>query len=336
MSQLTGWLGKHRESLLVVVILVVALIFGILNPTFFSAPHLFGIARSSVVLGIMALGVMTVLITNGIDISVSATAVVSMYLTTITLNAVGFHGPVIVAILIGCAIGALLGLINGILVSWLKLPAMIVTIGTLTLYRGGLLAFVGTERIRELPAQMAEFGQTQLFSIQAGDRIASLHVTVLILVLLAIGLSLLLRRTWYGRYLYAIGDNEEAARRMGIKPDRLRVSAFVISGLMAGLGGIFYASMNRAADPSTLVGFEMSVLAAVVLGGASVTGGRGTVLGTMLGVLLITLVGNSLVLVGIPSAWQQLFVGIFLLFGVVAPAIRDRRARLRRGLVVAD
>lgn len=326
----------HRESLLLAVLIVISVVFGLLNPTFFSAAHLFGIARSAVVLGIMALGVMTVLITNGIDISVSATAVVAMYLTTVTLNAVGFQGTVLVAVALGCLIGAVLGLVNGVLVAWLKLPAMIVTIGTLTLYRGGLLAFVGTERIRTLPAQMAEFGQLQLISVTSGGRLASLHISVLIWLLLAVALALVLRYTWWGRYLYAIGDNQEAAQRMGVQPNRLRISAFVLSGLMAGLAGIFYASMNRAADPSTMIGFEMSVLAAVVLGGANVTGGRGTVLGTVLGVLLITMVGNSLVLVGIPSAWQQLFVGAFLLFGVVMPAIRDRRDRIKRGMVVAD
>lgn len=329
-------LFAHRETLLLAVIIVVAAVFALLSPTFLAAPHLFGIARSSVVLGIMALGVLVVLITNGIDISVSATAVVAMYLTTVTLNAIDFQGTVLVAIGLGCLIGAVLGLINGVLVAWLKLPAMIVTIGTLTLYRGGLLAFVGTERIRVLPAQMSEFGQTQLITIDTGGRLASLHVSVLIWIVLAIILAVLLSYTWWGRYLYAIGDNQEAAERMGVRPNSIRISAFVLSGLMAGLAGIFYASMNRAADPSTFVGFEMSVLAAVVLGGANVTGGRGTVLGTVLGVLLITMVGNSLVLVGIPSAWQQVFVGIFLLFGVAIPAFRDRRQRIERGKVVGD
>ncbi|WIY82332.1 ABC transporter permease [Propionimicrobium sp. PCR01-08-3] len=331
-----GRLFAHREALLGVVLVVIMVLFGVANPSFFSAAHLFGVARSAVVLGIMALGVMTVLVTNGIDISVPAIEVVSMYLTTVTLNAINFQGTVLLAIAVGCLIGAVLGLVNGILVAWLRLPAMIVTIGTLTLYRGGLLAFVGTERIRVLPAQMSEFGQLSLFSVNSGGRIASLSVTVLIWALLAVGLALLLKRTWWGRYLYAIGDNEEAAERLGVKINRTRISAFVLSGLLAGLGGIFYASMNRAADPSTLIGFEMSVLAAVVLGGANVTGGRGTVTGTVLGVLLITVVGNSLVLVGIPSAWQQVFVGGFLLIGVVMPAFRDRRERIKRGKVVDD
>jgi simple sugar transport system permease protein len=329
-------LFAHREAVLGVVLVVVMLLFGALNPSFFSAAHLFGVARSAVVLGIMALGVMTVLITNGIDISVPAIGVVSMYLTTVTLNAIEFQGTVLLAILLGCLIGAVLGLVNGVLVAWLRLPALIVTIGTLTLYRGGLLAFVGTERIRELPAQMASFGQLSLLSLSSGGRVASLSVTVLIWILLAIALSLLLKRTWWGRYLYAIGDNQEAAERLGVNADRTRISAFVLSGLLAGLAGIFYASMNRAADPSTLIGFEMSVLAAVVVGGANVTGGRGTVLGTVLGVFLITAVGNSLVLVGIPSAWQQVFVGGFLLIGVVMPAFRERRQRIKRGKVVGD
>ncbi|QGF22663.1 ABC transporter permease [Raineyella fluvialis] len=326
----------RRESLLVGVIVVTIIIFAALNPSFLLPAHVFGIARSAVVLGLMALGVMTVLVTNGIDISISATAVVAMYLTTVTLNAVNFQGTVLVAILVGCLIGAFLGLVNGVLVAWLKLPALIVTIGTLTLYRGGLLAFVGTERIRVLPAHMAEFGQASLISVETGGRTASLNMAVLVWLVLAVVLGIVLTHSWWGRYLYAIGDNQEAAERMGVRPDRVRISAFVLSGLLAGLAGIYYASMNRAADPSTLVGFEMSVLAAVVLGGANVTGGRGTVLGTVLGVLLITIVGNSLVLVGIPSAWQQVFVGAFLLFGVVMPAVRDRRQRIKRGMVVAD
>lgn len=326
----------RRELLLITVVIATVIIFSIANPSFLSLAHLFGLGRSTVYIGLMALGVMLVLLTGGIDISVSAIAVSSMYLTTVTLMALDFQGTFLVAVALAVLIGALLGLVNGVLVTWLKLPSLIVTIGTLTLYRGALLAFVGTDRFRSLPAQMAEFSGFTVFSTADNGRLVALHGSVLILLLIAIVLSLALSRTWWGRYIYAIGDNQEAAERMGVPVSTIRVTAFVLSGALAGLAGLFYAAMSRTADPASLNGVEMTVLAAVVLGGVAVTGGRGSVLGALLGVLLITIVGSSLVLVGIPTAWQQLFVGLFVLFGVGVPALRERRTERRRGMVVSE
>ncbi|WP_324650072.1 ABC transporter permease [Georgenia sp. H159] len=328
-------LRSSREALLAAVVVAVAVVFGLMAPEFFSLAHMFGIARSAVVIGLMALGLLVVLITGGIDISVSATAVASMYISTVVLLELDYQGPFVVAAVLACLLGALFGMVNAVLVSKLKLPSLIVTLGTLTLFRGGLLAFVGTERVRVLPAQMSEFSQSQLVTVTSAGRQASLHVAVLILVVLAVALAWALRSTGWGRNLYAIGDNEEAATRLGVPASRVRFSAFVLAGTLAGLAGILSGSLNRAADPFTLVGLEMEVLAAVVLGGAAVTGGRGSVLGTMLGVLLITMVGASLVLVGIPSAWRQAFVGLFLLLGVGIPAIRARRTERARGVVVS-
>ncbi|MGP9539136.1 ABC transporter permease [Brachybacterium sp. AOP43-C2-M15] len=331
-----GLLLERREILLVTVVIATVVLFAIANPSFLSLAHLFGLGRSTVYLGLMALGVMLVLLTGGIDISVSAIAVSSMYLTTVTLIAFDYQGTFLLAVALAVAIGAVLGLVNGILVTWLKLPSLIVTIGTLTLYRGALLAFVGTERFRTLPAQMAEFSGFAVFRTSDGGRLVALHGAVLILVVLAVVLALALSRTWWGRYIYAIGDNQGAAERMGVPVARIRITAFVLSGALAGLAGLFYAAMSRTADPASLNGVEMMVLAAVVLGGTAVTGGRGSVLGTLLGVLLITIVGSSLVLVGIPTAWQQLFIGLFVLFGVGIPALRERRNERRRGMVVSE
>ena len=333
---LLGRLLAQRELLLIVVIVATVIIFSIANPSFLSLGHLYGLGRSTVYLGIMALGVMLVLLTGGIDISVSAIAVSAMYLTTVTLIAVDYQGPFILAVVLGLLIGGLMGLVNGVLVVWLKLPSLIVTIGTLTAYRGGLLAFVGTERHRNLPAQMTEFSTFQFFETTSVGRTVALHGAVLILLVLAIVLAVVLKRSWWGRYIYAIGDDIEAAKRMGVPVQRIRISAFVISGALAGLAGLFYAAMNRTADPAALSGVEMTVLAAAVLGGTAVTGGRGSVLGTILGVVLITIVGSSLVLVGIPTAWQELFIGLFVLFGVGVPAIRERRNERRRGMVVSE
>lgn len=335
-SRLADLFRGRRELLLAIVVLLACLVLAIANPTFLSAAHLFGLGRSSAVIGIMALGVLLVLLTGGIDVSVSAIAVSAMYLTVVTLRALDFQGTFLVAVGLSVMIGALLGLVNGVLVAWLKLPSMIVTIGTLTLYRGALLAFVGTERIRQLPSQIGDFSTSSVFTTQSAGRTVSLHTAVLVLVALAIILALILRRVWWGRFVYAIGDDEEAASRMGVPVHTIRTGAFVASGALAGLAGILYAGMNRAADPSTFSGVELTVLAAVVLGGAAVAGGRGSVLGTMLGVVLITVVGSSLVLIGIPAAWQSLFIGLFVLLGVCAPAIRERRVERRRGMVVSE
>jgi simple sugar transport system permease protein len=324
-----------RESLLAVLIVALASLFGLLAPEFLSLNHLFGIGRSSVVIGIMALGMLLVLITGGIDVSVSATAVASMYIATVALTDLGYEGPFILGALLAALIGGLFGLVNAILVTALKLPSLIVTLGTLTLFRGGLLAFVGTARLRDLPAHMSEFSNTWLFTVTAGGQPARFHLSVLVLVLVAVVLAWALRSTTWGRSMYAVGDNQDAAARLGVAVTRIRCTAFVLAGVLAGLAGMMSGALNRAADPFTIVGTEMEALAAVVLGGAAVTGGRGTVLGTMLGVLLINMVGVSLVLVGIPTAWREACVGLFLLLGVGVPALRQRRVERSSGVVVS-
>lgn len=325
---------RRHETMLGGAIVALALGFGAAAPQFFSIAHMFGIARATVVVGLMALGLLVVLIGGGIDVSVSATAVLSMYLTVVTLGAIEYEGPIAVAMLLALSVGAGLGMVNGLLVSLLRLPALIVTLGTLTLYRGALLAFVGTDRIRVLPAQMVEFARSSFFSVPtaAGGQ-ASLHVSVLLFAGIAVLLAWALRSTGWGRSVYALGDNEDTARRLGVPLVRIRLSTFALAGALAGLAGLVSASVNRAADPFTIVGSELDVLAAVVIGGASIEGGRGTVVGTVLGVLLVTLIGSSLVLVGIPTAWRRAVVGLFLLLGVGLPAWRQRRTERARGVV---
>ncbi|WP_166356062.1 ABC transporter permease [Phytoactinopolyspora limicola] len=336
MGELTKRIASRHESVLAIAICVLAVTFAFAAPSFFSAGHMFSIMRSMIVIGIMALGLLVVLISGGIDVSVSASAVASMYVTVVTLTEIGYEGPVIIAFLMSATIGAALGLVNGVLVSLFKLPALIVTLGTLTLYRGALLAFVGTDRIMTLPAQMSDFGRSSVVTVSSANGAqAPLHTGVVVLAGLAVALTLALRYTNWGRAVYALGGNPEAARRLGIPITSVRLSVFAVSGALAGVAGLMSATMIRAADPFTIVGSELMVLAAVVLGGASIAGGRGTVLGTILGVLLITLVDSSLVLVGIPSAWKQVFVGAFVLLGVALPAIRRRRAERRRGVVAS-
>lgn len=328
-------LNRH-ETLLGLTVLVLAVALGIAAPRFFSTGHLFNIARGSVVIGIMALGLLAVLISGGIDVSVSATAVSSMYATVVTLQALDYQGPIVLAFVGGALVGTVLGLVNGVLVSRFRLPTLIVTLGTLTLYRGALLFFVGTNRINDLPAEMDEFASKSLLTVTtASGARASLSLAVGVFAVLALALAVMLRHTRWGRAVYAIGGSEESARRHGVRVWAVRLSVFALAGALAGVAGVTDAALIRTADPFTIVGSELDVLAAVVLGGASIAGGRGTVLGAVLGVLLISMVSNSLVLVGIPSAWQKVFIGAFLLLGIGVPALRRRRAERAMGMVTA-
>jgi len=328
MKRILGIAQDAPSSFVLVSIGALYVAFIARNSAFIELPHQFAILRSSIVIGIMALGLLLVLISGGIDVSFTAVAVLSMYSTVQILNGVNYGGPIVVAFLIAAAIGGLLGLLNGALISLLRLPTLIVTLATLTLFRGFMLFFIGTDRIRELPAQMKPFARSTIVSVATpnGGK-ASLHVGILLLVGLALAVAVLLRWTPFGRAIYAIGGNRQAAERAGLPIRRVELGVYGLAGSMAGIAGVVDAALIRAADPFTIVGTELDVLAAVVIGGAAITGGRGGVLGTFLGVILIALVDSSLVLAGIPTEWQKLFVGLFILAGVMLPALRTWSTR---------
>jgi simple sugar transport system permease protein len=246
-----------------------------------------------------------------------------MYLTSRWLVSVEFEGTVLVAFLISAAIGLAFGGLNALFVAAFKLPALIVTLGTASLIRGLLLAFIGTEILNNLPAGYTRFSrQTWFDQTLPGGETVGFSPIILLFLLAAVAVALLLRHTMVGRGLYALGGNPIAAERVGLNVSSLRLVAFGLAGGLAGLAGMAHATMMRNANPFDLVGMELTVLAAVVLGGAGIFGGRGTVTGTVLGVFLLVLVNNSLILLGIPTYWQRVFVGMILL---VATAISARR-----------
>ncbi len=235
--------------------------------------------------------------------------------------ALGTHMPMAALLAIGVGIGALLGLVNGVLIAGLQLPTLIVTLGTLSLFRGLLLTMLGTTYIVDLPPSVARFGSTLLVRLQAGGVTYSLPVSFLILVGVAVLIFVLLRYTIWGRKTYALGGSELAAHRLGISLLRTKLSVYVLAGALAGLGGILHAVEVRMASPFDLVGTELNVIAAVVLGGARITGGFGTVWGTMVGVFLVTLINDSLLLMGVPSYWEKVVVGGLIIVGTGLPIV---------------
>jgi len=325
--------GANNEGLVVLVLVALSVAMTILNPEFLSLNNLFSVVRSSLVPTVLALGVLMVIIAGGIDVSFTAIAIFAAYSTVLWVgqDSVGL----VVLLPIACAIGALLGLVNGVVISKLRLPTLIVTLGTSTMFKGVLIAFVGAKYIADLPRAMAGLGNANLLSIASGKEVANLHIFVVPVALLCLLVWWVLSRTMWGRSLYAYGGDPEAARRAGFSVVRAQVLLYTAVGVLAAIGGLMHVTLSRNANPQDLVGSELDIIAAVVLGGASIFGGRGSVLGTVLGVFLIHLIQNSLILAGIPSVWQRTAVGAILLVGVSVQALSAKRSS-RKVFAYAD
>jgi simple sugar transport system permease protein len=332
-STWTRFKGDSNEGVLALVLLGLIVVMTLRNPDFLSFSTLFSVIRSSLVPTVLALGVLMVIISGGIDVSFTAIAIFAAY-TSVVL--VGQSDPGAVTLLvITCAIGALLGLVNGVVIAKLRLPTLIVTLGTGGIFKGVLVAYVGAKYIADLPSQINTLGNANLLSIPSGGEVANLHVLVVPVVALCVLVWWLLSHTMWGRSLYAYGGDAEAARRAGFPVVRSLVLLYASVGVLAAIAGLMHITLSRNANPQDLVGSELDIIAAVVLGGASIFGGRGSVLGTVLGVLLIQVIQNSLILVGIPSVWQRTAVGLLLVVGVSVQAISAKRAS-RKVFAYAD
>jgi simple sugar transport system permease protein len=296
---------------------------GTMNPAFFSLANAFDLMKSSVVMGLLGIGVLLVLVSGGIDISFTAVAAFSMYVTCRILVAADYSGSVLVAFVLAGALGAGLGLVNAVFISWFRLPTLIVTLGTASLFRGFLLAFIGTAIINNLPPGLVRFSRWTIFSerLPSGETIG-LSVSFFLLVLVAVAAWVFLRYTLAGRGIFAMGGNLEAAERAGFNLTGLRFLIYGVVGCLSGVAGIVHASMMRNANPFDLLGTELTVIAAVVLGGASITGGTGSVLGTLLGVGMMITINNSLILLQIPSYWQRVAVGLIIIASTGVAALK--------------
>lgn len=319
-------LFRNSEFYVGLIIVALCLVIGMVNRAFLSWENLFDLLRSGVVMGVMSMGCLMVIVSGGMDVSFTTIAVFSMYLASKILNAAAFDGSVFVALFLAAAIGALLGLFNAVFIARFKLPTLIVTLGTSSIFRGILLVFIGTFIINSLPQGIVALGQTHLVKIQtANGATVGLPASVLLMVAAAVLVWFVLNYTMLGRGIYALGGDRVAAERAGLNIVGIQLFIYGFVGLLAGVGGIIHASLVRNANPFDLIGTELNVIAAVVLGGARITGGRGTVLGTMLGVFLVVIMNNCLILLGVPSYWQRAAIGILILIGTGITALQSNR-----------
>lgn len=318
---------RRSETVIFLVLLAAMIGIGLINPAFWQLGNLFSLLRANIIIGIMALGVLTVMVSGGIDVSFPAFAMAAMYLTLLWMLNTGYSG-VFVPFLMATAIGLALGAINAFFVHGIRMIPLIVTLGTGAMVRGFLLGFVGTSTINidKMPHELIDFGKLELTSFDAPD---GSHIALTAMLLIYLGLALLvhllLRHTMIGRAVFAMGGDKEAARRVGFNIPLTTFFVYGLAGALAGFTGLLHVSMIWLANPHDLAGLELDVIAAVVLGGASIFGGRGSVLGTMLGVFMLVMVNNSLIIMHISTTWQRVVVGVIVIVATAVTSWRDRK-----------
>jgi simple sugar transport system permease protein len=320
---------RSNEALVALLIVILSLGIGLINPTFFTVANLFDLLRSIIVTGIFAMGVLIVIVSGGIDLSFTAIAVFALYCTVRLMKAYAPDTPIWAAFVVAAVIGLGLGLINGFFIARFKFPTLIVTLGTLSLFEGFLLFAIGNQIIRDVPPALTGFARSSLVSLPSARGTTVLHPAILITAAVILLVFFLLNYTTLGRGIYALGGAPEAAERAGFNVVRIQYFIYGFVGVLSGIAGMTFGSLARQANPQDIVGTELGVIAAVVLGGAQLTGGRGTVLGTILGVILVTIASNNLILIGMPTVWQRVVIGVIILIGTGLPAIQARRASKR-------
>jgi len=309
---------KFREAGIVLIIVVLAALVSLRNPAFLTADNFRDIVLNMAILVIVALAQAMVIITRGIDLSVSS--MIGLTAMMVAFTVVAFPGmPALIAIPLGMALGAVLGSLNGLLIAGSGLPPIIVTLGTLSIYRGLIFLYSGsksTVNAFEMPAGFRELAK--------GTPLVVPNL-ILFAVVVAGAVYYFLRYSRTGRDIYAVGSNPDAARFAGIPIQRTIFLVYVISGLLCGLAGVLWASRFESAQTNTALGFELQTVAAAVVGGVSTLGGSGTVLGVILGAFLLGIINNALTLVQISPFWQLAAQGLLILLAVIADAAISRR-----------
>ena len=322
-SSLLWSLVRFREAGISVFIVALILAVTLRTPRFLSIDNFQDILLNVSILAIVALGQTMVILTHGIDLSVSSViGLVAMMVAFVVKQNPGM--PVVLAVVLGLALGAVLGMINGLIVAYGKVPAIITTLGTLSIYRGLVFYYSQGTWINsfELPAS---------FKLLSKGTLLGLPNMVIIAILVAVIVYYFLNYTRTGRDIYAVGSNPDAATFAGIRKDRIIFLVYVLSGLAAGLAAVLWASRFESAQTNTALGFELQTVAAAVVGGVSISGGVGTIPGVLLGALLLEIIKNALTIIRISPFWQLAVQGLLILIAIVTDKwILGRLARRRQ------
>jgi ribose transport system permease protein len=297
--------------------------FSLASPNFFQFSNIVGILLATAVNGVLALGVTFIIITAGIDLSVGTVMTFSAVMAGVFITFWGL--PVPLGVLAGLGAGAFAGYINGIIIAKMKIPPFVATLGMLYVAKGLSLVISGLKPIyfNDSPAFTNLAMGSVLGAIIPGFDIPN---AVLILFGAAFVAHLILTKTVLGRYTFALGSNEEAARLSGVNVDAWKIAIYTLGGAFAGLGGVLIAARLNSAQPALGAGYELDAIAAVVIGGTSLSGGEGTILGTIIGAFIISVLTNGLRIMSVPQEWQIVVTGAIVILAVYMDIIRRRRA----------
>ncbi|NRF96163.1 ribose ABC transporter permease [Paenibacillus frigoriresistens] len=301
----------QKYGLLFALVLLCCL-FSILSPVFLTQQNILNVLNQTSINAILAIGVTFVILIGGIDLGLGS--YVALTGCVAALFAQGGNYPVFIPILAGIGAGLLIGLINGVVITRGRLASFIVTLGMMTIARGISLVVSGGRPISNLSDSFNYIGGGVLFHIP---------LPILIVIVIFIATYILLSKTTHGRYIYAVGGNDEAARTSGIHINRVKLAAFTLCGGLAGLAGVIQASRITTGQPNIGVGYELDAIAAVVIGGTSLTGGIGRVSGTIIGVMIIGVINNGLDLMNVSSYYQQIIKGLI----IICALLLDRKSK---------
>lgn len=298
------------EWLLVALIMVVSLVNAFLSPFFLNANNLFRTASDFMEMGLMMLPMVFIIITGNIDLSVASTlAMTASFMGWLFNQGVNIW----VAAAAALVLGGLAGLLNGYLIAKVKLPALVVTLGTFAFYRGMAYVLLGDQAARGYPASFTYLGQGKVFG--------PVPFSLVLFMVFAVIFGLVLHKTTFGRYVYAIGNNQDSTRYSGVPVDRIKMTIFVVSGLMAALAGIVLAARFGSTRPDIGLGLELDVITATVLGGVDILGGSGTMIGAVLSLFLIGIMRFGMSLMNIQGQVQSIAIGLLLIFAILVPNV---------------
>ena len=320
-SRKPGGIGRAREIGILAALVIVVIAATAKNPNFlFSTDGWRDLLLTPSILVLVAVGQAIVIITRNVDLSVGSVMGLTAYLTgRLFVDVPGI--PIVVVVLAAVLLGAFLGLVNGALVAFAKVPAMVITLGTLYAYRGINVLWTGSDRINasDMPKDFLGLGTQQILFIPV--------LSIIAVIVLALA-AWYLRNTRGGREYYAIGSDPAAAELYGLRVTRRVLSAFVLSGALAGLAGVFYAARYGSISSQAGSGWELDAVGAAVIGGIAITGGVGTVWGAAIGAVLLMTINRALPILGIPDFWQRAVVGVLIIGAIVLDrvlAVRQRR-----------
>ena len=328
------WARLLLEGRAFFALIAIIIVFSFLSPNYFTLGNFLTMATHVALFGILAVGMLLVILNGGIDLSVGSTlglsgVVAGFLMQGVTLNMFGvvLYPPVWVVAVLVCLLGAFVGSVNGVLVARFKVPAFVASLGVMYVARGAALLMTNGLTYNNL-AGRADLGNTG-FDWLGFNRLMGVPIGVLVLAVIALIGSIALNRTAFGRWLYASGGNERAAELSGVPVKMVQVSVYVLSGVCAAVAGLILSSQLTSAGPTAGNSYELTAIAAVVIGGAALTGGRGTVRGTLLGAFVIGFLSDGLVIIGISSYWQTVFTGAVIVLAVLLNAVQYRR-RVKR------